>query len=105
MGLSNLAFLSGFTMLERLWAWGNDLTDATFVTGLTSLSDTLFLETNYIASLAPLVANTAIGDGTIVALSYNCLDLTAGSQAMNDIDTLIARGALVSYETQKITLC
>ena len=36
---------------------------------------TLFLETNYITDLA-IVANIAIGDGTVLALQWNCLNTT-----------------------------
>src|SRR5690606_7096251 len=75
---ADFAFLEGFTNLTRLWLHGNFLTD-----------------------LSMLVNNPDIGEGTNDDVSDNCLDLSAGSAAMCQLDALSARGVSLTYEPQR----
>ena len=48
-------------------------------------------------------ANPAIGAGTVVALQWNCLDLSEGSPTLANIRALESRGAVLTYAVQKST--
>ena len=66
-----------FTDLSLLWLDDNDLTDIT-----------------------PLVANAGIGQGDVVQIQGNCLDLGPESAASEQIDELVGRGVEVTFEPQ-----
>jgi len=61
----------------------------------------LQLDINKISDISTLVDSIEIGYGDELDLRYNYLDLSRGSHAMNDIQTLLARGVNVDYEPQK----
>ena len=105
--ISDLSPLANLTQLEALCLNANLITDLTPLTDLTKLTKTrvapLELENNRITDISPLVANSIAGglsSGDLVYLRYNFLDLTPGSEAMCDIQTLTVRGVLVEYEPQ-----
>jgi hypothetical protein len=47
-----------------------------------------------------LVNNVGFDTGDYIRMENNYLDLSEGSQNMNDIETLISRGVIVDYEPQ-----
>ncbi len=97
--VSDLTPLENLTNLQRLVFHNNQASDLTSLQNLTSLQG-LFFSDNQIISITPLVANTGLGAGDDIDMRYNHLDLTPGSQHMNDINTLIGRGVIVTYEPQ-----
>jgi hypothetical protein len=98
--VAELALVSGLTQLEWLLVASNGVADLTPVAGLSNLN---FLQAsdNAITDLSPLVANAGLGEGSIVWLTHNCLDLTPGSSAMTAIEALEARGVVVDATPQK----
>ena len=70
--------------------------DISVLQNITSLVE-LLLSSNQVSDIAPLVANTGLGSGDEVWLANNNLDLTPGSDDMNDIQTLQSRGVMVHY--------
>jgi len=99
--VTNIYPLVSLTGLTDLLLWGNQISDITPLTLLTSLCR-LGLGMNEVFDISPLVDNSGLSAGDDVDLMYNYLDLTAGSQAMRDIQTLLDRGVYVSYEPQRL---
>ena len=60
------------------WRWG--------IRGYANVSD-----------IYPLVENDGFGSGDHIDMRWNELDLTSGSEDMNNINTLIDRGVEVDY--------
>jgi Leucine-rich repeat (LRR) protein len=119
--ISNLEPLAGLTNLRTLGLGNNQISDLEPLAGLTNLwyldltsnqisnlgplasltnLEYLHLGNNQIRDISPLVANSGIARFDTVTLRYNYLDLTPGSAAMNDIETLNSRGVWVYYEPQ-----
>ena len=88
--VSDLSPLAGLTNLRHLELSTNRISDLSPLAGLTNLTE-LFLANNHISDLSPLVANLGLGLDDRVYLHGNPIDLTAGSQAMNDIAMLEGR--------------
>ncbi len=87
--------LHSMTQLEILELSSVGLSDISFLEDLVNLKF-LFLRGNEITSLAPLVANLGIGDGDLVDVRSNPLDLEdSGTQA--DIQALVDRGVEIRY--------
>jgi Leucine-rich repeat (LRR) protein len=97
--IADISALSGLTNLTELRLNSNQIADISALSGLTNLTY-LNLNNNQITDIGPLVDNSGIDSGNYVDIRYNYLDLSAGSQDMSDIDTLIGRGAIVHYEPQ-----
>jgi hypothetical protein len=55
------------------------------------------LNNNQISDISPLVRNTGLGKGELVELRNNPLDLSPGSDDMQNIETLRSRGVIVRY--------
>ncbi len=119
--ISNLELLASLTNLSTLYLGNNQISDLEPLAGLTNLwyldltsnqisnlgplasltnLEYLHLGNNQIRDISPLVANSGIARFDTVTLRYNYLDLTPGSAAMNDIETLNSRGVWVYYEPQ-----
>ncbi|CVK34100.1 Ig-like domain-containing protein [Methanoculleus bourgensis] len=96
--ISDISPLAGLTRLSRLSLDNNQISDISPLAGLINLY-VLNLNYNQIRDISPLVANSGLA-GDDVYLQYNYLDLTPGSAAMNDIQTLQSRGVYVVYEPQ-----
>ncbi len=99
-GLSDISPLSSLTNLTTLYLSCNRISNISPLTSLTNLT-MLRLSRNRISDISPLADNIGLDEGDTVHLLYNCLDITADSQARNDIQTLQDRGVSVSYSRQK----
>ncbi|MDV4343621.1 tandem-95 repeat protein [Methanoculleus sp. YWC-01] len=97
--ISDLGPLADLTNLQHLYLSGNQISDLGPLAGLTNLGS-LYLGYNQISDISPLVANSGLGSRDYVYLHYNYLDLTPGSAAMNDIQTLLDRGVYAYYKPQ-----
>ncbi|NLA38132.1 MAG: leucine-rich repeat domain-containing protein [Methanomicrobiales archaeon] len=97
--IGDLGPLANLTGLRDLDLESNEISDLGPLANLTGLRD-LDLESNEIGDLSPLVANSGLGPGDSVDLRRNYLDLTPGSAAMSDIETLEKRGVDVRYIPQ-----
>ncbi|WP_367363402.1 leucine-rich repeat domain-containing protein [Mesotoga sp.] len=86
--------------LTYLYLSNNRIEDISPVQALTNLR-WLVIDHNEIDNISPLVANPGISSGDYVNMSNNYLDLTPGSQNMNDIQALLDRGVSVVYEPQR----
>ena len=103
LGRNNLAkigVLSKFSNLKELYIAGNNISNIMPLTELNSL-EALNLDNNNISDIQPLVDNDGLGSGDEIYLKNNYLDLSEGSEDMENIQTLIDRGATVKYEPQK----
>ena len=97
--ISNLEPLAGLTNLQTLVLGANQISNLEPLAGLTNL-ELLYLYNNQIRDISPLVANSGLGSCDGVWLEDNYLDLTSGSAAMADIQTLLHRGVDVHYQPQ-----
>ncbi len=96
----DLTPLQNLVSLSMVGLSNNQIVDLTPLQGLTNLT-ILNIDGNEITDISPLVANTGIGSGNTVDVRENCLDLSDGSSAMLDVQTLAARGTNVLYQPQK----
>ncbi len=99
--IEDVSVLAELTELEILVLSSNLIEDISALTGLTKLTFWLRLQDNLISDLAPLVANTGLGEGIEVYLDLNCLDLSAGSPDSAAIQELGLRGVTVHATEQK----
>ncbi len=97
--LNDISIVAGLPDLNMINFSGNNLTDITALAGLTNLHG-VDLSWNKIDSVAPLVANSGVGASDNIGLVHNLLDISAGSPDLADIETLIGRGAIVTYLPQ-----
>jgi len=97
--VTDLQPLSGLTNLEYLYLSGNALSDLAALAGLTNLTD-LDLSGTLVSDIGPLVANPGLGQGDFVGINRAWLDLSAGSQASSDVQSLRDRGVTVWCENQ-----
>lgn len=100
LGLTDISFLSSFDHLQSLYASGNEITDISVLAGLNALND-VDVSYNNLTDISPLVANTSLASGARVDVSNNLLDLSSGSQAAQDVQTLVGRGVDVTYQPQR----
>ncbi|MEA3401165.1 MAG: FlgD immunoglobulin-like domain containing protein [Armatimonadota bacterium] len=80
----------------------NDIVDLTGLEHCIDLQE-LGLQDHLIADLAPLVANAGLSSGDTVLLDGNSLDLSVGSSAYRDVETLRDRGATIACDNQTPT--
>jgi hypothetical protein len=97
--ISDISVLAGLTNIRQLGIWRNKISDISAIAGLTNLEH-LDAVVNEISDISPLVANSGLGDGDSIDVRCNQLDLSPGSDAMQDINTLIQRGVSVTYKPQ-----
>jgi len=98
--VSDISPLSNLTTLQDLNFEDTQVSDINPLSNLTNLVS-LHCQGNQISDISPLVNNAGFGNGDYVDIKYNYLDLSEGSQDMQDIQTLINRGADVEYEPQQ----
>jgi hypothetical protein len=101
--LTSIFPLRNIAGLKSLDLSSNQLTDVYGLEELIHL-DCLDLTGNRITEISALAANSrsgGLGEGAFVDLRGNPLDLTQGSQALEDIQTLIDAGATVDFDFLK----
>lgn len=97
--IADISPLAGLTNLTQLYLSNNQLSEIKAVEGLTNLQS-LTVENNLITDIAPLVNNSGLGAGDAVYMRWNYLDLTPGSDDMNNIQALMDRGLYLFYDPQ-----
>lgn len=101
--VSDLAPLASLVNLEELNLIDNRINNVAPLADLTNLRN-LYLDGNRISDisgLVPLAQAGGLGGGSFVDLRCNYLDVTPGSQNVDDIQTLIKNGVNVAYEPQR----
>lgn len=122
--ISDISGLAGLTGLKALFMGNNQISDISALDKLTGLQildlkdnsiaeihalEKLYalwgvdLAGNQITDISSLVVNSRGGNRyqVLIELSNNLLDVSAGSKTMEDIETLLNMGAMVSYEPQQ----
>jgi len=94
--ISDISPLANLTNLQDLYLDHNRISDISPLANLTNLQ-WLYLDHNQISDISPLVSNTGLGQGDWVSLENNLLDLTPGSDDMQNIQILQNRGVGVTY--------
>ena len=94
--ISDISPLANLTNLWYLDLSNNQISDISPLANLTNLQ-VLNLSWNQISDISPLVSNTGLGQGDVVDLENNPLDLTPGSDDMQNIQILQSRGVTVYY--------
>lgn len=94
----NLAPLANLAQLETLELSSNQVSDLNPLAGLASLWH-LGLDHNQVSDISPLLANTGIDAGDRLVIFDNLLDLTSEGEDMAVINTLVARGVNVSFQS------
>ncbi len=94
--ISDISPLASLTNLTYLNLGANQISDLSPLASLTNLT-WLYLRLNQISDISPLVENSGLGPGDIVFLLSNNLDLSEGSEDMEDIRQLEGRGVEVYY--------
>ena len=98
--ISDISALAGLSQLTRLTLQENHrIVDINPLAELSQLQY-VHLAGNLIRSIAPLVRNAGIGRGDFVDVRMCELSLRLGSDSMQDIQALLARGASIKYEPQ-----
>lgn len=104
--VSDLAPLAGLIRLTRLELADNRIDDLTPLSALTKL-ERLDLAWNRITDISPLVDNSDAGgfsSGDRILLRYNYLSLDPDSDAMEDLETLLARKVELDYLPQLVLI-
>ena len=97
--ISDISALANLTNLQDLGFHNNQVSDISALSNLTKL-DWLDFTDNQVLDISGLVNNHGLGPGDFIGMQWNFLDLTPGSQNMQDIETLISRGVEVLYSPQ-----
>lgn len=98
--IENIEGLEKLNKLRTLDLANNSLKDVTALSKLKNL-EKLYLQGNKIEAVSPLVKNEGLKKGDLINVKNNFLDLSAGSQAMEDISALQERGVEVIYIPQR----
>jgi len=96
--VSDISPIFALTSLNEFCASNNQIHDIQPLSGLTNLRK-LSLWGNRIENIQPLVDNAGLDAGDEVDIRYNPLDITPGSQTMQNINALIARGVDLKYSS------
>ncbi len=94
--ISDISPLASLANLTRTHLGENQISDISPLANLTSLT-LLILWQNQISDISPLVENSGLGAGDKVLLEGNNLDLSEGSEDMENIRALENRGVVVNY--------
>ncbi len=94
--ISDVSPLASLTNLTELFLVENEISDISPLASLTNLTF-LNLVGNGIRDISPLVENSGLGSGDKISLKFNNLDLSEGSEDMDNIRALEVRGVIVSY--------
>jgi Leucine-rich repeat (LRR) protein len=93
--ITDISPLAWLESLRRLDISGNAVSD---ISALAYLNDPylLLLSNNDIEDISPLVNNDTIGEDTVIWLGDNALELWEGSNDLEDVETLQARGVEIA---------
>jgi internalin A len=94
--VSDIQSLANLVNMEWLDLSNNHISDIGPLANLTNLK-WLILNNNQTSDISPLVNNAGLGNGEMVELRNNPLDLSPGSDDMQNIETLRSRGVIVRY--------
>ncbi len=94
--IGDISPLATFNNLTVLKIGFNRISDISPLVSLTNL-DELDLNNNQIGNISPLVDNSGLGKGDHLQLVNNNLDLSEGSEDLENIRILEDRGVLVDY--------
>jgi len=94
--VSDIQSLANLVNMEWLDLSNNHISDIGPLANLTNLK-WLILNNNQISDISPLVNNAGLGNGEMVEIRNNPLDLSPGSDDMQNIETLRSRGVIVRY--------
>ena len=95
-GITDLSGIEYCSSLTGLYLTANQISDLSPLASLTNLVH-LRLRYNQISDISPLVANSGLGKGDTLFLENNDLDLSEGSEDMENIIQLEGRGVVVHY--------
>jgi len=94
--VSDIQSLANPVNMEWLDLSNNHISDIGPLANLINLK-WLILNNNQTSDISPLVNNAGLGNGEMVELRNNPLDLSPGSDDMQNIETLRSRGVIVRY--------
>ncbi|MBA7479402.1 hypothetical protein ES704_04056 [subsurface metagenome] len=94
--IDDISPLSSLTNLTYLSLRSNEISDISPLASLTNLQ-WVSLYNNQISDISPLVENSGLGEGDRVLLGWNNLDLSEGSEDLENIRILEERGVRVDY--------
>ncbi|UCG54602.1 MAG: leucine-rich repeat domain-containing protein [Dehalococcoidia bacterium] len=94
--IEDISPLASVLNLANLSISGNRLTDISPLESLLNLTR-LNLSGNQISDISPLLENSGLGEGDVVNLEGNELDLTEGSEDIASIRLLESRGVEITY--------
>jgi len=94
--IKDISPLAKLTKLQVLDLSRNQIKDISPLANLTNLQ-VLDLSRNSISDISPLVSNLGLGQGDIVDLRHNALDLSSGSDDIQNIEILEIRGVEVDW--------
>jgi len=97
--VSDISPLENLNKLEWLSCSNNLVSDISPLQNLINL-EVLYFRENRVSDISALVNNPGFGNGDEIDMRWNYLDLTPGSQNMQDINNLIGRGVGVHYDPQ-----
>lgn len=99
LNYNNIEDISALTNLTNMWQLllhNNNIDDISSLSGMINISS-MQLHNNNIDDISSLVLNTGLGEGDNVRLANNNLDLTSGSDDLQNIQILLDRGVNVEY--------
>ncbi len=94
--IDDISPLSSLTNLTYLSLRSNEISDISPLASLTNLQ-WVSLYNNQISDISPLVENSGLGEGDRVLLEHNNLDLSEGSEDLENIRILEERGVRIDY--------
>ena len=93
---SDISPLASLTNLVELYLPTNQIGDISPLASLTNL-EWVSLTSTQISDISPLVENSGLGEGDTVLIEHNNLDLSEGSEDLENIRQLEKRGVAVQY--------
>jgi Leucine-rich repeat (LRR) protein len=94
--ITDISPLASLTELTYFRIMNNSVEDISILQNLLEIEE-LNLKHNEISDIAPLVNNPGLDEGDILDIRFNDMDLTEGSEDMQNIEELQSRGVIVYY--------
>ncbi len=92
--VSDIMPLQNLTKLTELSFSRNEVSDIAPLQNLTNLAELRFVN-NEVSDITPLIKNEGLGEGDIIYLPDDSLDLSCGTENRAAVDALIERGVIV----------